>query len=90
METAGPDELGALPALRAINVQAPTAELRPGESRQTDEDDLMPYDLLDSCERAAIRDKRSPAEVLLIVQQQFPQFTAVHIMPKEIRFTFSA
>jgi NAD+ synthase (glutamine-hydrolysing) len=54
-----------------VNVQAPTAELRPGDRRQTDEDDLMPYDVLDCCERAAIRDKKSPAEVLAIVGQQF-------------------
>ncbi len=29
LETQGPDELGAIPALHAVNVQDPTAELRP-------------------------------------------------------------
>lgn len=76
METTGPEGVGPLPALRAVNVQAPTAELRPSERKQTDEEDLMPYDVLDCCERAAIRDKKSPAEVLLIVQQQYPQHSA--------------
>jgi NAD+ synthase (glutamine-hydrolysing) len=76
MEATGPDGLGTYPALKAINVQAPTAELRPSERKQTDEEDLMPYDVLDCCERAAIRDKQSPAEVFAIVQQQFPSFTA--------------
>src|SRR3569832_2857875 len=43
MESTGPLGIGPLPALRAINVQAPTAELRPAERKQTDEEDLMPY-----------------------------------------------
>lgn len=40
----------------------PTAELRPGKD-QTDEADLMPYPLLERIQKAAIRDKLSPAEV---------------------------
>ncbi len=45
METIGPDGIGPVPALRtAVNRQQPTAELRPHEAGQTDEDDLMPYD----------------------------------------------
>ncbi len=63
METAGPHGLGPIPALAAVNCQQPTAELRPSESGQTDEGDLMPYDLLDAIERAAIRDKKAPVEV---------------------------
>ena len=73
METTGPDGCGPLPALAAINVQAPTAELRPQEKHQTDEDDLMPYDLLDAIERAAIRDKLSPREVFQSMESRFPQ-----------------
>ena len=63
METDGPRGLGPIPALAAVNAQQPTAELRPQESAQTDEGDLMPYDLLDAIERAAIRDKKAPVEV---------------------------
>ena len=63
METDGPHGPGAIPALAAVNAQQPTAELRPPESAQTDEGDLMPYDLLDAIERAAIRDKKAPIEV---------------------------
>ena len=59
-ETHGPDGIGPLPELAVVNEQAPTAELRPPSSKQTDEDDLMPYELLDAIERAAIRDKQSP------------------------------
>jgi NAD+ synthase (glutamine-hydrolysing) len=64
LETIGPEGLGPIPALAAVNRQQPTAELRPPSTHQTDEDDLMPYDVLDFIERAAIRDKLSPAEVL--------------------------
>ncbi len=51
MESAGPHMLGPIPALTAINSQQPTAELRPSASHQTDEGDLMPYDVLDAIER---------------------------------------
>lgn len=63
METSGPVGLGPLPALRLVNEQAPTAELRPPSAKQTDEDDLMPYEVLDRIERLAIRDKLMPLEV---------------------------
>ncbi len=64
MEREGPAGWGPLPALAAVNCQAPTAELRPPETSQTDEADLMPYEVLDEIERAAIRDKLAPSEVL--------------------------
>jgi len=64
METDGSAGCAAIPELRLVNVQQPTAELRPSSSNQTDEDDLMPYPLLDAIERLAIRDKFSPREVL--------------------------
>jgi NAD+ synthase (glutamine-hydrolysing) len=79
METTGPADLGPLPALAAVNSLTPTAELRPLESSQTDEADLMPYDLLDAIERAAIRDKKPPLESFLILRGQFPQFTSEQI-----------
>jgi NAD+ synthase (glutamine-hydrolysing) len=63
MEHVGPEGIGPLPALAKVNDQQPTAELRPLESKQTDEDDLMPYEILDEIERAAIRDKLMPLEV---------------------------
>lgn len=72
METTGPEGAGPIAALRAINEQAPTAELRPPHCRQTDEEDLMPYDVLDVIERSAIRDRRAPVEVFEVLRQQFP------------------
>ncbi len=63
METTGLDETGPVPALHAVNVQQPTAELRPPAEGQTDEEDLMPYPVLDAIERLAIRDKLGPVSV---------------------------
>lgn len=63
MEKGGLEGIPAFPSLAAINCQAPTAELRPSERKQTDEEDLMPYDVLDVIERLAIRDKLSPLEI---------------------------
>ncbi len=74
MEMTGPLGLHPIPALAGVNSQAPTAELRPPGAKQTDEDDLMPYTLLDAIERAAIRDKRSPLEVFSILHGEYPQY----------------
>jgi len=75
LEKAGPYEFGPIPELHAVNVQAPTAELRPPAAAQTDEADLMPYEVLDAIERAAIRDKRSPSEVLTVIAAEFTQYS---------------
>lgn len=61
-EGSAPD-IATIPELEVINVQAPTAELRPSEEGQTDETDLMPYTILDAIEKLAIRDKKLPVEV---------------------------
>jgi NAD+ synthase (glutamine-hydrolysing) len=86
MEQTGPAGIGPLPALATVNVQPPTAELRPPDKKQTDEDDLMPYDVLDACERVAIRDKKSPAEVLQVVRTAFPRHDAEQLRTWVIRF----
>lgn len=72
MEAPGPAGVGPSPFLHAVNAQQPTAELRPAASKQTDEDDLMPYDVLDAVERAAIRDKLPPLDVWKVVRSRFP------------------
>ncbi len=59
--------------LRYVNQQQPTAELRPESANQTDEDDLMPYDVLDYIEEAAIRDKKSPRECLALLRMKYPK-----------------
>ena len=74
LETTGPDGLHPFPALAAVNCQPPTAELRPSSAGQTDEADLMPYELLDAIERAAIRDKLAPREVFQHMRARFTQY----------------
>ncbi len=64
-----------VPALIYVNEQQPTAELRPQENKQTDEADLMPYDLLDEIEELAIRDKKSPLECFYFVKAKFTQYS---------------
>jgi NAD+ synthase (glutamine-hydrolysing) len=71
LEQHGPAELGPIPALAAVTRQPPTAELRPPAANQTDEEDLMPYDVLDAIERAAIRDKLMPVEVFQRLDTRF-------------------
>ena len=71
MEQSGPAGTGPLRALAMVNSQRPTAELRPPAQHQTDEADLMPYTVLDTIERAAIRDKQMPIEVLRTLEARF-------------------
>lgn len=72
VETKGPKFFGSIPGLKCINDQSPTAELRPQDQNQTDESDLMPYDVLDAAERLAIRDKIAPKGVFFHLQRLFP------------------
>jgi NAD+ synthase (glutamine-hydrolysing) len=72
VEREGVPGLGPLPALAAVNRQAPTAELRPPEAGQTDEGDLMPYVVLEEIERLLIRDKCAPAAALALLRGSFP------------------
>ncbi|MFN9808965.1 MAG: NAD(+) synthase, partial [Deltaproteobacteria bacterium] len=65
-----------VPALAAVNVQAPTAELRPADDKQTDEDDLMPYDLLDRIERLTVRDRHAPLQIFEILRLERPDVPA--------------
>lgn len=49
--------------------QAPTAELRPG-GEQTDEKDLMPYELLDKIRALFILDRQDPIEIFTTLKEQ--------------------
>lgn len=59
------------PGLNAVNNLQPTAELRPLESNQTDEDDLMPYAVLVAIERLAILNRKSPMQVFQMMKGEF-------------------
>ncbi|MEO0475840.1 MAG: NAD(+) synthase [Planctomycetota bacterium] len=72
LETTGPTGVGPIEAVGVVNRLTPTAELRPQDQNQTDEDDLMPYEILDAIEHEAIGLKRSPAEVLATMRSRYP------------------
>jgi NAD+ synthase (glutamine-hydrolysing) len=74
MEKEGLPETGALPELSAVNDLAPTAELRPAEQSQTDESDLMPYDVLDTIERLAVVRRLPVLQVHEEVKLRFGQY----------------
>lgn len=82
----GPEETGNLPVLELINRQEPTAELRPQNAEQTDEGDLMPYDLLDWIERAAIRDKQGPVDLFRMARVEFPDYPPAQLVEWITRF----
>lgn len=56
--------------LNMVNKMEPTAELRPLSEKQSDEKDLMPYEIMAKIERFVIRDKRSPKEVFDLINNE--------------------
>jgi len=86
MEVEGPLGLHAIPELSVVNGLAPTAELRPLSRHQTDEDDLMPYPILDAIQRAAIRDKQMPVEIYRVMRARFPKVSAKQMLVWVERF----
>ncbi len=72
MERHGPGGGAPRPELSVITDQRPTAELRPPAAAQRDEDDLMPYDVLDAIEELYIRDRLAPQAVLDSLAGRFP------------------
>jgi NAD+ synthase (glutamine-hydrolysing) len=86
METGGPMGVHAIPELAAVNGLEPTAELRPPSRHQTDEDDLMPYPILDAIQRAAIRDKQMPVETFRVMRARFPDVPDAQMLAWVDRF----
>jgi NAD+ synthase (glutamine-hydrolysing) len=61
----------------------PSAELRPHGSNQTDEADLMPYELLQAIEGCMVRDKKSPRETYQALREV--TFETCHVTDQELR-----
>lgn len=61
------------PVLDQIIAQQPTAELRPSEQKQTDEADLMPYDLLEQIEVCWIGNRMSREETIVLLNETRPE-----------------
>ncbi len=75
----GPHGWRAVPELDGVLSMPPTAELRPSAYGQTDEKDLMPYEILNTIELAAIRDRLSPREVIDVLHEKYPELPDVQI-----------
>ena len=78
-----------MPALKAVNQQQPTAELRPvadDGTAQTDEGDLMPYPLLDAIEEVAIGRKLPPGAVYDAMRERFADIDAAAMLTYVERF----
>lgn len=58
-------------ALKMVNHLTPTAELRPVDQHQTDEEDLMPYEILKEIEREAILHGKSPQQVFATLKEKY-------------------
>jgi NAD+ synthase (glutamine-hydrolysing) len=63
--------------LSHVNNLQPTAELRPSETAQTDEKDLMPYPVLVAIEKLGIRDRKNPVEVYKELSGTYPDQLAL-------------
>ena len=59
------------PALAAVNQLKPSAELRPAAHAQTDEADLMPYDIFLAIEEAAVSQRLAPEEIFPLLREKF-------------------
>ena len=86
MESEGPHDVGPAPWLAVVNAQQPTAELRPLSERQTDEADLMPYDVLDAVEQSVVADLDPPQRTLELLRQRFPDHSQEQLAAWADRF----
>lgn len=78
-EKEGPCGYPALGSLKAVNRQVPTAELRPPGSSQTDEDDLMPYPVLEKIEEMVVRDSLGPNVILDKLSSHFSEYSVAQL-----------
>jgi NAD+ synthase (glutamine-hydrolysing) len=70
-------------SLDLIINQKPTAELRPQEMKQTDEADLMPYDILEQIENQLIWERKTEEEALIFLKEANPGFE-IEVLEKYI------
>ncbi len=86
LEQQGPSPLDPIPSLHLINAQQPTAELRPVHMKQTDEEDLMPYEIVNIIEKAAIRDRQTPQEIFYLLRSLYADTKDTQLLTWVTRF----
>lgn len=74
--------------LHFVNSLEPSAELRPLSEKQVDEEDLMPYPILNTIERLAFYDLCSPHECLAIVNDRYGSVFAKEKLEEFVRRFF--
>lgn len=62
-----------IPELKFVNALAPSAELKPSAEAQTDEGDLMPYEILDYIESLFVGEGKSKPEIIWQAKEKFPE-----------------
>lgn len=72
----GPAGVGPFAAAAKVTAMEPTAELRPAERSQTDETDLMPYDVLDRIEHLFLLERLMPEQMVETLEREFSQYAA--------------
>lgn len=78
--------LQEIPELQRVFQVPPTAELRPKQFQQTDENDLMPYIVLDFIERHLLIDRLSPRDIWSLATTEFPQYSRLQLRNWVVRF----
>jgi len=73
MENEGLDGQWRVAGLAHVNRLEPSAELRPLDTKQVDEEDLMPYPILNSLERWSFYEHQSPAECLELLKKHYSE-----------------
>ncbi len=74
-----------IPELASVNQLNPSAELKPSGESQTDERDLMPYEILNFIERLWVHENKSTAEIHLLTAEKFPEYPTQEYVQKYIR-----
>jgi NAD+ synthase (glutamine-hydrolysing) len=80
LENIGLDGTVKVPGLNAVNNLEPTAELRPADKHQSDEDDLMPYEVLNKIEMHAFRDKKSVKDCFILLKTEYAEMYSTEQM----------
>ena len=62
-------------SLKFVNEQDPTAELRPQEYAQKDEDDLMPYEIVNYIERCFLEKRMPPQDIKIKLSEDYPSYS---------------
>lgn len=86
MSDIGPSGTGSLLSLKNVFMKPPTAELRPTKMHQTDETDLMPYDILNAIEKEFIRDRQRPTDIVEVLKVDFSTYTPTDLAKYTIKF----